>query len=145
MRAYIDGELSRPNDEPVKNGSCFIPDTLWFANEEDDYDLEISKTCLRLNAMIPESGVHDSEFSCRWKGIEICYINDNGEYIETEDFTIKELLEIIKEKNMSLVNMEAYYDGDINVKLTHLLLVDREMEYEFDISNVDEIEFVEDK
>lgn len=143
MRAYIDGNLSRPNNEPVLDGDCFIPSTLWFANTEDDYDLEVSETCLRLDAQLTESGVQDSEFSCRWKGIEICYINDDGVYIETEDFTLEDFVEIIKEKNMNLVNMEAYYDADVNVRLTSLLLVDKGMKYEFDVSNLDEIEFVE--
>lgn len=132
MRAYIDGTLSTHQD-------CFLPDTLWFSSDED-FDFVVNEKTIRLDGLECESGIENNEFSCRWKGVEVCYIKD-GEYTETEDITVKEIIDMIKEKNMVLINMEAYYDTSVNVKLTKLKLVD-DKECEFNTDSMCEIEFV---
>lgn len=132
MRAYIDGTLSTHQD-------CFLPDTLWFSSDED-FDFVVNEKTIRLDGLECESGIENNEFSCRWKGVEVCYIKD-GEHTETEDITVEEIINMIKEKNMVLINMEAYYDTSVNVKLTKLKLVD-EIECEFNTDSMCEIEFV---
>lgn len=132
MRAYIDGTLSTHQD-------CFLPDALWFSSDED-FDFVVNEKTIRLDGLECESGIENNEFSCRWKGVEVCYIKD-GEYTETEDITVKEIIDMIKEKNMVLINMEAYYDTSVNVKLTKLKLVD-DKECEFNTDSMCEIEFV---
>jgi hypothetical protein len=83
-----------------------------------------------------------NEFSCRWKGVELCHIDENGEHVETEEFSVKDFMGIIKEKNMRLVNMDAYCDEDTNVKITEFKLVDFDGEVDFDTNLIDDIEFV---
>lgn len=43
---------------------------------------------------------------------------------------------------MQLVNASAYFDSDVNVKFTKLILTDNTNKIELDISKVEEIEFV---
>lgn len=132
MRAYIGGTLSTNQD-------CFLPASLWFTSDED-FDFIVNEKTIRLDGLEIESSVGINEFTCRWKGVEVCYIKD-GEHTETEDITVEEIINMIKEKNMVLINMEAYYDTSVNVKLTKLKLVD-DKECEFNTDSMCEIEFV---
>lgn len=136
MRAYIDGKLSTRQ-------SCFLPTNLWFANSEEDFDFEVTENCIRLDGVYTEGGVNeDDTFSCRWKGVELVCINDKGEYHITEDFTVDKFSKLIKEKNMRLVNMDAYFDTDVDVSTTKFKLVDHTGEFELDPSLIDEIGFI---
>lgn len=137
MRIYIDGKLSTKQE-------TFIPATLWFATEDCDDNTEVSEECLCLDGLSCESCVEDNEFNCRWKGVEIRYY-ENGEEIETEDFSLEKFISLITEKKMRLENMDAYYDSSVNVTITGLSIVDGHQEYEFDINLADEIEFIGDE
>jgi hypothetical protein len=89
-----------------------------------------------------ESVVEGNTFSCRWKGAELRMLDDDGNEVFTEDFTVKDLLNIIREKGMTLENMSAYYDTANIAKITELMFRDADGEYEFDINLVtDEIDF----
>jgi len=134
LRIYIDGTLSTKQE-------TFIPATLWFATENCDDNTEVSEECLCLDSLLCESCVDDLTFSARWKGVTLCYIKD-GEEIDTEDFTLDFLVNIIKQKKMRLENMDAYYDDDVLVNITSLSIVDGDDEYRLDISLTDEIEFI---
>jgi hypothetical protein len=136
MRIYLDGKLSTKQE-------TFIPATLWFATEDCDDNTIVSEECLCLDGLTCESSVDGDEFSCRWKGVEIRYI-ENGEEIETEDFSLDKFVSLITEKKMRLENMDAYYDSDVNVTITGLSIVEGDKEYEFDVSLADEIEFIGD-
>ena len=135
MRAYIDGILSTHQD-------VFIPEDLWFATEDCDDNTVVSEDCICLSGLTCESSVNDGEFSCRWKGVEVTYIDDTGKEVETEDFTVGEFFEMIENKSMRLVNASAYFDTDVDVRITEFVLVDGESEEEFDTSLIDEIEFI---
>lgn len=135
MRIYIDGVLSTKQD-------TFLPTTLWFATEDCDDNTCISYQCMCLDGISCESSMRDNKFTCRWKGVEIHYIDNDGEEVETEDFTVSEFMDFIKAKNMRLVNMDAYFDIDVDVKITKLTLVDYIDEVEFDLNLIDEIEFI---
>lgn len=137
MRIYIDGKMSTKQE-------TFIPATLWFATEDCDDNTEVSEKCLCLDGLSCESCVEDNEFSCRWKGVEIRYY-ENGEEIETEDFSLEKFISLITEKKMRLENMDAYYDSSVNVTITSLSIVEGDKEYEFDVSLADEIEFIGDE
>lgn len=134
MRLYIDGTLSSPQN-------CFLPDTLWFSSDEN-FDFEVNENTIRLDAINGESSIinEGNEFTCRWKGIDVCYIKD-GEYTETEDITVKDLTDMINQKNMILINMESYYDTPVTVNITDLKLVRGEEQYVFDSDSIDKIEF----
>ena len=136
MRIYLDGKLSTKQE-------TFLPATLWFATEDCDDDTYVSEECLCLDGLTCESCVNGNEFSCRWKGVEIRYI-ENGKEIETEGFTLDKFISLITEKKMRLSNMEAYYDSDVNVTITGLSIVDGDDRYDFDVSLADEIEFIGD-
>lgn len=147
MRAYINGKLSAPNGEQLGKIESFLPAGLWFANPDEDFDFEVSDSCIRLDGLYTEGSVDEEtkEFSCRWKGIELCHMDEIDGYLETEDFSIEDFTKIIEEKDMRLVNIDAYYDGDINVEITNLVLVDyyNDTRYEFDTNLIDKIEFIE--
>lgn len=134
MRAYLDGTLST-------NQKIFIPEDLWFANEHCDDNTVVSEDCLSLSGLTCESSIKDKGFSCRWKGVLLTYLKD-GEEVETEDFTIKEFIQILKNRRMKLVNASAYFDTDVNMRITSLSFVDNEGEVNFDVDNVEEIEFI---
>lgn len=136
MRIYLDGKLSTKQE-------TFIPAGLWFATENCDDNTEVSEECLHLDGITCESFVDGNEFSCRWKGTEIHYV-ENGEEIETEDFSLEKFISLITEQKMRLENMDAYYDSDVNVTITGLSIVEGDKEYEFDVSLADEIEFIGD-
>ena len=136
MRIYLDGKLSTKQE-------TFLPATLWFATDNCDDNTEVSEECLCLDGLFCESCVEDNEFSCRWKGVEIHY-DENGEEIETENFTLDKFISLITEKKMRLENMDAYYDSDVFVTITGLNIVDGDKEYDFDVSLADEIEFIGD-
>ena len=134
MRAYINGQLSNSQD-------TFLLASLWFASEDCEDNMEISDKCIRIDGLFVEGTSDTDEFSCRWKGVELCYVNSEGEYIETEDFTVEEFQNLIKEKNMRLVNGDAYFDSNVDVKITEFKLVE-EKEFELDVNLIDEIEFI---
>ena len=136
MRAYIDGVLSTTQE-------TFIPEDLWFATNDCEDNTIVSKDCLCLSGLTCESSVENKEFSCRWKGVEIRYINSDNQEIETEDFSVEEFLQTIQEKNMRLVNMSAFFDTNVNTTITEFLLVDNESEVRFDIALIDTIELIE--
>lgn len=138
MRAYIDGTLSTKQQS-------FLPEDLWFATNDCEDNMDISDTCIRLTGLEIESAVLDegSKFTCRWKGVELSHIDDQGECVETEEFSIEDFKEFVEGKNMRLVNMGTYLDQTVNVKITSLVLVDDDVEYEFDTSCIDEIEIID--
>lgn len=135
MRAYIDGTLSTLQE-------TFIPEDLWFATDDCDDNTIVSETCMCLSGLTCESSVEENDFACRWKGVVLTYINENGDEIETEDFTVKEFIQMIKDRNMKLVNASAYFDTNVNMKITELLLADNENKIELDVGEVEEIEFI---
>ena len=135
MRAYIYGNLSTKQE-------CFLPSSLWFANNDCEDTFKISENCIRLDGLELEGAADENSFACRWKGVELCHINNN-EYEETENFTVEQFSNIIKEKNMRLVNMDAYFDTSVNVTITSFELVDQ-TSLEFDTNLIDKIEFVAD-
>ena len=135
MRAYIDGAL-HPDQE------TFIIEDLWFATNDCDDNTIVSETCMCLSGLHCESNITNKYFYCRWKGVLLTYINDDGVEIETEDFTVKEFLKMLEDKDMKLVNANAYFDKDVNAKILKLLLVDNDYEESIDVSEVDEIEFI---
>lgn len=135
MIAYIDGILSKKQD-------CFLPSSLWFATEDCDDNTDISDTCLRLDGLHTEGKVWDDEhFTCRWKGVELCYIDESGEYVETEEFTPEEFQKIINFKDMRLVNMDVHTDTDLTVTITNFVLLEEETSLiELDTDLIDKIE-----
>lgn len=135
MRAYLNGTLSNKQE-------TFIPQDLWFSTEDCDDNTIVSEDCICLSGLTCESKVEDKEFSCRWKGVLLTYADERGNEVETEDFAIKEFIQILQEKRMKLVNASAYFDTDVNMKITELILVDANSEIVFDVSEVEEIEFV---
>lgn len=149
MRAYIDGKVTRQDGLPLKDNHCFLPAGLWFNNPEEEFDWEITDNCIRLDGLSCESSVdkETNTFTCRWKGVELCYIDHINGHTETEDFEIEKFKEIIEEKNMRLVNMDAYYDNySLNVEITNLVLIDNDendTSYEFNTNLIDKIEFIE--
>lgn len=136
VRIYIDGHLSTKQE-------TFIPATLWFATENCDDNTEVSEECLCLDGLSCESSIDGNKFSARWKGVEIHYI-ENGEEIDTENFSLDKFVSLITEKKMRLENMDAYYDDDVFVTITSMSIVDGDNEYQFDVSLADEIEFIGD-
>lgn len=135
MRAYLDGTLSKEQE-------IFLPQDLWFSTEECYDNTIVSEDCICVSGLTCESKTENKEFSCRWKGVVLTYINNEGKEIETEDFTVDELLKMIKDKNMRLTNMSAFFDTDVEVILTRLLFVEKDKEIELDIKLVDEVEFL---
>lgn len=135
MRAYLDGTLSKEQE-------IFLPQDLWFSTEECYDNTIVSEDCICVSGLTCESKTENKEFSCRWKGVVLTYINNDGKEIETEDFTVDELLKMIKDKNMRLTNMSAFFDTDVEVILTRLLFVEKDKEIELDIKLVDEVEFL---
>ena len=135
MRAYIEGNLSVEQE-------MFLPEDLWFANEKCDDNTIVSKDCMSLSGLTCESTVENKEFFCRWKGVVVTYITDDGVEIETEDLAVKEFIKLLQERKMPFVNASAYFDSDVNVKFTKLILTDNINKIELDISKVEEIEFV---
>lgn len=136
MRAYIDGEL-----DTLQKESFFVV-SFWFANEDSEDNFEISENCIRLDSLHAEGSSDGTNFSIRWKGVELCYIDEQGNYRETEDFTLDDFDKMIKEKNMRLVNADGYPSSNVNVTITNFTLVDGENELEFDTELIDEIEFI---
>lgn len=134
MRAYLNGTLSKKQE-------TFIPQDLWFSTKDCDDNTIVSENCICLSGLTCESKTEDNEFSCRWKGVLLTYVNDNGTEIETEDFTIDKFFKMIKDKNMRLTNMSAFFDEDTVVKLTSLTFVEKDKETEFD-KLVDEIKCI---
>lgn len=135
MRAYLNGRLSCHQE-------TFIPQDLWFSTEECSDNTVVSDDCICVSGLTCESKTEDKEFSCRWKGVILTYVNNKGKEIETEEFTVDEFLKMIKDKNMRLTNMSAFFDTDVDVMLTELLFVEKDKETEFDIKLVDEVELV---
>lgn len=136
MRAYVDGQLSE-----VQKDSFFIV-SLWFANEDSEDNMEISENCFRLDGIFTESTSDVELFSSRWKGVTLCYINEDGVYTETEDFTLEFLDNMIKEKNMRVVNADGYPSVDVTATIKEFKLVDGENELVIDPGLIDEIEFI---
>lgn len=135
MRAYLDGTLSKEQE-------IFLPQDLWFSTEECNDNTIVSEDCICVSGLTCESKTENKEFSCRWKGVVLTYINNDGREIETEDFTVDEFLKMIKDKNMRLTNMSAFFDTDVDVMLTKLVFVEKDKETELDIKLVDEVEFI---
>lgn len=135
MRAYLDGTLSKEQE-------IFLPQDLWFSTEECNDNTVVSEDCICVSGLTCESETENKEFSCRWKGVVLTYINNDGKEIETEDFTVDEFLKMIKDKNMRLTNMSAFFDTDVDVMLTKLVFVEKDKETELDIKLVDEVEFI---
>lgn len=135
MRAYLNGTLSVYQE-------TFIPQDLWFSTEECNDNTVVSEDCICVSGLTCESKTEDKEFSCRWKGVVLTHINNEGKEVETEDFTIDELLTIIKDKNMRLTNISAFFDTDVEVMLTKIIFVEKDKETELDIKLVDEVEFM---
>lgn len=135
MIAYIDGILSKKLDS-------FLPSSLWFATEDCEDNREVSDTCIRLDGLHTEGNIWDDKhFTCRWKGVEVCYFDNNGEYVETEEFTPEEFMETIKDINMRLVNMEVHTDTDVTVKITNFVLLEENKSLiELDTDLIDKIE-----
>ena len=135
MRAYLNGTLSVYQE-------TFIPQDLWFSTEECNDNTVVSEDCICVSELTCESKTEDKEFSCRWKGVILTYVNYEGKEVETEDFTVDELLTIIKDKNMRLTNISAFFDTDVEVMLTKIIFVEKDKETELDIKLVDEVEFM---
>lgn len=137
MRAYINGKLSTPQE-------CFLPAGLWLANTSDDYDLDISENVLRLDGIEIESSLDEdkTKFTCRWKGVSLVDVDENGNITDKEIYNIEDLLKIIKSKNMSLVNMDAFFDTKVKAAITSIELVDSVSDFSFDLSSVEPIEFI---
>lgn len=135
MRAYLNGTLSVYQE-------TFIPQDLWFSTEECNDNTVVSEDCICVSGLTCESKTEDKEFSCRWKGVILTYVNNEGKEVETEDFTADELLTIIKDKNMRLTNISAFFDTDVEVMLTKIIFVEMDKETELDIKLVDEVEFM---
>lgn len=135
MRAYIDGTLSVTQN-------CFLPASIWFYNPDEGFNEEISYKCIRLDGLEVEGGVEGTEFGCRWKGVELCYTNEDGEYIETENFTFEDLTNLIETRKLSEINMDAYYDTNVKAKITKLKLVNGDKSFEFNSEDLNEIEFI---
>ena len=134
MRVYIDGTISTKQ-------KTFLPATLWFSTEDCDDNTEISEDCICLEGIECESCVEGNKFTCRWKGAELGALDEDDDEAFTEDFTVKDFLEIIKTKKMRLTNMSAFYDEENVAKITNLTFVDADREHDFDLSLVDEIDF----
>lgn len=112
MRIYIEGTLSTPQE-------CFLPEELFFANENVEENDIPAKDCIRLSGLEIESGVKGNTFSCRWKGVTM-----EDELNHEEDFSKQDFLDRVKEGGLTLVNMAAYFDTDVNVKVTSIMILD---------------------
>lgn len=145
MRVYIDGKIARKDEKKLNDNQCFLPAGLWFCSPWEEFDYEITNGCIRLDGLECESAV-DKEtniFTCRWKGVELCYIDPVNRHIETEDFEIEDFMTIVNDCNMRLVNMDAYYDGELDVVITSLHIVDDDIKFDFDTNLIDKIELLE--
>lgn len=145
MRIYIDGKISRKDGKKLEDNFCFLPAGLWFCSTQEEFDWDITNDCIRLDGLSVESAVDKvtNIFTCRWKGVELCYIDPTNGHTETEDFEIEDFMTIVNDHNMRLVNMDAYYDGDLDVEITNLHIVDDDIEFNFDVNLIDKIEFIE--
>lgn len=114
MRIYIEGTLSTPQE-------CFLPCDLFFANENVEENDTPSKDCVMLTGMWCESAIDGTNFSCRWKGVAM---EDDVDY--GEDFTKQDFLDRVKERNLTLANMSANFDTNVDVKVTSIMILDGE-------------------
>ena len=121
MRAYINGRLS-------ESQSCFLPDTLWFSSDDADDNTCVSFECCCLIGHTIE-GAAGASFSTRWKGVSFSHLTEEGDLIETEEFSISEFLSYINERKFRLTNMDAYLDKDTSVYVEELILVDSAERY----------------
>lgn len=137
MRIYIDGTFSTLQ-------KTFLPEALWFANlscEDTDY---VQENCICLEGHEIESSIAEDgmSFSCRWKGVDLCRCDEGGERYDTEDWTIEEFMQLVNEKGMKLVNMDAYLDCDTKVTITELTIVDGDDKVIFNNDLIQTVEFL---
>ena len=136
MRIYIDGNLSVPQ-------KSFLPETLWFANENCEDTDYVQGDCICLEGHEIESCISDDglSFSCRWKGVDLCRNNEDGERYDTEEWEIEEFMQLIAEKGMKLVNMDAYLDTNVKVTITELVIMYGDEKIVFDNDLIQTIVF----
>ena len=113
MRLYMNGTTSRviPKDD------AFILSQLHFSNDNCDDDTIYSDDCMILEGLECETSHEGNEFSCRWKGITL-------QQDEEETLTVKDVIDTIVDKNMKVTNLSGYVDGDVDVVITDIVLVD---------------------
>ena len=134
MRLYIDGELS------VKQ-ETFIPAALWFASEKCRQNTVVSEECFCLEGTYCNSFLRGLKFYGRLKDVYLNCIKD-GKYVEIDDFSAEDVINLIKEKNMHLVNIDAHLDSSTYVTITKLSLEGEDVKLNFDTDIFDKIEFI---
>lgn len=134
MRIYIEGTLSVAQE-------TFLPDELWFSNDECEDNTLTSKNCVCLYGESVDSYVEGKTFTVRWKGV-ILEKMDNGTIVEINNPAVNEVLAYLKANKMRLTNMTASYDTNVKVNITKFILEDYENRQIFDNEKIDEIEFV---
>lgn len=125
MRIYINGTLSNEQE-------TFLPADFFFSNENAEYTDIVSENCIEIYGMECESSVNDKSFSCRWKGVLLSSIDDNGDIIEKEIYSVDEVLDIIKAGNLKLNNIMAYFDSNVKVDITDVEIEDSEKQVKLD-------------
>ena len=138
MRVYLEGKLNIDD-------TGFLPAGLWFASKDHEFDYEVTEDCIMLDGWTIEGWSKDGEFSTRWKTVDLVYIKRDGdttEYVETEEFTLDDFAKMVTEKDLRLVNMDAYFGADATVTVTGLTISDGNDYYEFPVERIDTIEFI---
>lgn len=115
MKLYLSGNMS-------KELETFLPSTLWLSNEKCENNTEPNENYIRLEGVSCECTKDDkSGWSCRWKGVTLTNEKEYGEV-----FTKEFLLNLIKERNLTVTNMDACYSEDVEIEITSIMLLDGE-------------------
>ena len=113
MRIYLHGNMS-------KKLETFLPDTLWLSNKDCDDDTEPGENCICLEGLECECSSDDNlAWSCRWKGVTL-----TNEKECDEDFEKDFLINLIKERNLTVTNMSGYYSDTVEIEITSIMLLD---------------------
>lgn len=134
MRIYMHGTLSNPQE-------TFIPETLFLANKDVDDNTIPAENCICLEGIECECSVKGLEWSSRWKGITL---ESDTDY--DEDFDLhKNVIKPIRENNLMLSNMDAFFDTDVNVKVDSIMILDGDWGSEIYLEDMFGIDFLSEE
>lgn len=118
MRLYYDGKLSN------KKQRVFTITRFYFANPNEEYETDTLTNCIALEGHSCESSVKKDIFFGRWKGVDLVYYDENGQWIEKDEFTIEELEKMIGVNGYKLVDIEAVCNSSMNVEIDWIEIED---------------------
>lgn len=134
MRIYMHGTLSTPQE-------TFIPETLFFANKDVDDNTIPAENCICLECIECECSVKGLEWSSRWKGVTLISDVDYDEDYDLHENVIKP----IRENNLMLSNMDAFFDTDVNVKVDSIMILDGDWGSEIYLEDMFGIDFLSEE